>query len=406
MTTTAPPRQHYQVTPLELFFDLVFAFAVAQLSHHLLDDLSWRGAAEVLVMLLGVFEAWVSISWSTTMFNADEPQTRRLVLVVMILCLFMNSSITSAFSSSGWAFVIPLLLIHFGRTLWMLKNSTNPVFQDHYRRVLIWLVPSTVLWIVGAVVDSEARLVWWAGAAFIDLAGRWLAHPVPGRWLHSENVPFDVEHMLERYRLFLIIALGETVFTTGAAIADAPMTLMTLITGVFALVATIALWALKFANSMHLIPEDGEAMRDPVRVARYGGNALSVMVTGLVGIAVSNELVIAHPYEAASVTLNLLLFGCPILYLVAQGLYMQAVPHNSPRLRLIGSLVLAILGIATLNAPSYVALILVGISLTALALFDQQARPQIAVANARIEKSKSKAVAHQGSRRSKTRRSK
>ena len=94
MTVTAVSEQKYQVTPLELFFDLVFAFAVSQLSHHLLLNLNWRGAAEMLVMLLGIFETWVSISWSTTMFNTEQPRTQRFVLIVMLLSLFMNSAVT------------------------------------------------------------------------------------------------------------------------------------------------------------------------------------------------------------------------------------------------------------------------------------------------------------------------
>jgi low temperature requirement protein LtrA len=331
----ASSEQRYEVTPLELFFDLVFAFAISQLSHHLLTDLTWRGTAEVLVMLFAIFGAWLTTSWSATMFRADQSQTRWLIFVVMLLSLFMNASVTRAFTSSGWAFVIPLLLIQLGRAIWMLNNSTDAIFRDHYIRVLIWLIITTHLWIVGASVNSESRLLWWALAAVIDQIGRWFAHPVPGRRLRSENIPFDAEHLLERCRLFLIIALGETVFTTGAAIVAEPITLITLITGTFALVATIALWALNFERSARLNLHYREEATDPIRIARYAGNALIVMVAGLIGIAVANEIVIAHPYETSSAALNLLLFGCPILYLIAQGWYLQAVPHNSPRLRLI-----------------------------------------------------------------------
>ena len=69
------------------------------------------------------------------------------------------------------------------------------------------------LWIVGAISDAESRLLWWPGAAAIDLAGTWLAHPLPGRMLRSEHVEFDANHMIERCRLFLIIALGESVLS-------------------------------------------------------------------------------------------------------------------------------------------------------------------------------------------------
>ena len=96
------------------------------------------------------------------------------------------------------------------------------------------------------------------------------------------------------------------------------------------------------------------------------------MVAGLIGIAVANEMVIAHLYEISSVTLNLLLYGCPILYLVAQGWYLRAVPCNSPRLRLIGSAALVIVGFATLTAQAYLALILAGASLATLAILDGQ----------------------------------
>ena len=66
------PERKYEVTPLELFFDLVFAFAISQLSEHLWTHLTWRGAAETLVMLLAVVAAWFTTSWSATMISADQ----------------------------------------------------------------------------------------------------------------------------------------------------------------------------------------------------------------------------------------------------------------------------------------------------------------------------------------------
>src|SRR5438067_13405940 len=97
------PDQKYEVTPLELFFDLVFVFAVSQLSRHLLAHLTWRGAAETLVMLRAVYAVWYSTSWAATMIPADQPRTQWMVLTVMLLGLFMNASVTLAFATSGWA---------------------------------------------------------------------------------------------------------------------------------------------------------------------------------------------------------------------------------------------------------------------------------------------------------------
>jgi low temperature requirement protein LtrA len=366
------PKQEYQVTPLELFFDLVFVFGVSQLSHHLLSQLSWRGAAETLVMLLTIFVVWFSTSWSATMIPVDEPRMRRMMLTVMLLGLFMNASVTRAFTTSAWAFILPFLLIQLGRAIWMIVNSTDAVFRDHYFRMLLWLIAATPLWIVGAAVAPEARLLWWVLAAGLDTIGRWLAHPIPGRRLQSENVPFDADHMLERCRLFLLIALGETVFTTGTAIAEATTTLMTLITGTFALVGTVALWALSFGWSNRLILQHLEETSDPIRTSRYAVNVLMVVVAGLIAIAVANEMVIVHPQEHVSLALSLLLGGGPILFLAAQGWYLWRILNIRSQLHLISGVAMLLVCLATLALPAYAALILVGASLTTLAILDQK----------------------------------
>jgi low temperature requirement protein LtrA len=286
----------------------------------------------------------------------------------MLLGLFMNASVTRAFTVSGWAFVFPLLLIQLGRTIWTLVNSTDAVLREHYFRTLLWVIATTPLWIAGAAVSPEARVLWWALAAGIDQIGRWLAHPIPGRRLRSENVEFDADHMLERCRLFLLIALGETVLTTGMAIAEASITVMTLTTGTFALTGTVALWALSFERSHRLIIRHLEKTSDPIRASRHAVNALTVMVAGLIAVAVANKEVIAHPYGHTSFALSLLLGGGPILFLTAQGWYLWAVPNVRSQLHMIGGVALLIVGLATLAVPPYVALLLVGTSVSTLAI--------------------------------------
>lgn len=373
MTVPSPhaPDQKYEVTPLELFFDLVFVFAVMQLSHHLLTHLSWRGVAETLVLLLGVYAVWFSTSWQATVIPANEPRTQRMLLTVLLLGLFMNAAVTRAFETSGWAFVIPLLLIQLGRTLWTLVNAPDAVFREHYVRTLLWMIATAPLWVVGAAVNPEARLLWWALAAGIDQIGRWLAHPVPGRRLHSVNVGFAGGHMLERCRLFLLIALGETILTTGTAIAGASMSLTTVVMGASALVGTVALWALGFGRAGRLTLQYVEETPDPVLVSRHAGDILTVMVAGLIAVAVANEEVIAHPREPASTVLSVLLYGGPMLFLLAQGWYFWAVLQVRPHLRVIGSAGLLLGGLATFTLPRAVGLLLVAASLSLMAILDR-----------------------------------
>jgi low temperature requirement protein LtrA len=363
------------VTPLELFFDLVFVFAISQLSHHLLAHLSWHAAAETLVMLLAIVTVWSYTSWAATMIPAHRTTTHWMVLLVMLLGLFMNSGVTSAFTTSGLAFAAPLLLIQFGRTAWTLANAPNESYREHYVRVLIWLALTAPLWIAGAFAKPDARLLWWGAAAGLDVVGTWLAHPVPRRRLRSESMPFDAEHMLERCRLFLIIALGESVLTTGTAVSHAEPGSMAIVTGTCALAGTVALWSLSFGRAHRLVQQHLEDTSDPILASRYAVNALMVMVAGLVAMAVAHEKVIAAPFETTTTALGFLLGGGPLLFLAAHGWYLRAVPRASPRLHVIGGGALALLGAALVATapPAWIALAAASLGLLSVALLDRGA---------------------------------
>jgi low temperature requirement protein LtrA len=356
MTSPAQSVQQDAVSPLELFFDLVFVFAVSQLSHHLLDHLTWRGAAETLVLLIAVFGIWSGTSFEATLLNIGRSQTRWLLLAVMLVGLFMNAAIQDAFETGGWAFVVPLLVIQAGRSILMVVVAPTRMLREHYARLLCWILATAPLWIAGAISDAESRLIWWAGAAATDLAGTWLAHPLPGRMLRSEHVEFDANHMLERCRLFLIIALGESVLSSGTAIADASRTLLTVVTGTCALVTIVALWGLHFAASGRLMDRYVDTTTDPILAARRTVNGLVVSVAGLIAVAVGNELVIAHPQSQVSVALSLVLFGGPLLYLLSQTVYLWAVLgiRSLPRLAALAALVVA--GGLSHLLPAYAAL--------------------------------------------------
>ena len=275
MTSPEQPVQRDAVSPLELFFDLVFVFALTQLSHHLLEHLSWRGGAETLVLLIAVFSIWSGTSFEATLLNIGRSQARWLLLAVMLVGLFMNAAIAHAFDTGGWAFVIPLLVIQAGRSILMVVVAPTRMLREHYTRLLCWVMATAPLWIAGAISDPESRLLWWAGAAAIDLAGTWLAHPLPGRTLRSEHVVFYANHMLERCRLFLIIALGESVLSSGTALTDASRTLLTVVTGTCGLVTIVALWKLHFASSGRLMDSYVETTTDPILAARRTGQALN-----------------------------------------------------------------------------------------------------------------------------------
>ncbi|MGW4323486.1 low temperature requirement protein A [Streptomyces sp. NPDC004684] len=312
------------VSPLELFFDLVFVFALTQLSHHLLVHPTWRGAAETAVLLIAVFGTWAFTSFEATLLDIDRPRTRLTVLIVMGLGLFMNAAISRAFTTAAWCFVAPLLVIMLGVQALAALTGPSAELRLHYARSLVWTGASAVLWVAGAAQDAGARLPWWGAAAVVDLAGTLLAHPLAGRVIRSGDLPFDSEHMLERLRLFLILLLGETVLTAGATMAQAAFDPPTVTASAGVFVALVCLWAAYFGGGEDVVAVHVATTSDPIRSVRWGINATYGALAGLVALSVGNELIISHPLHHGSPTVALLLFGGPALYLVSQAWYYHA----------------------------------------------------------------------------------
>ncbi|MFL5995706.1 MAG: low temperature requirement protein A [Streptomyces sp.] len=370
-STSVPARR--EVTPLELFFDLVYVFAIGQLSHQLLAHPTWTGAAQTLVLYLAVYAAWAYTTWAVTLVPAEDPRTRRMLLTVMLLGLFMNAAIPRAFGDAGWAFVATFLLIHLGRTLWLLRVGLSRRDQEHWRRVLVWFAAAAPFWLTGAAADGGARLVWWAAATLIELTGTWTAHPLPGRRLDSRQVGFAGGHLLERGRLFMIIAFGEAVMTTGAALSAAPYEPMTLLTAGVALTGTIALFWIFFSRSEHIV-RHYEQTEDPIRAGRSGVYSLMASVAGMIAAAVGDERVIAHPVVHAGIATNLMLYGGPALYIATQTWHGATLFDELPRTRLVALSALAVAGPVTPTAPAYLAAVIAAAIVVALIVYED-ARP-------------------------------
>jgi len=365
------PENEYKVAPIELFFDLIFVFAFIQLSHYLAEHLSWRGAIETGVMLIAVLTVWSYTSWAATMIPVHRTSSSLMVLAVTVLGLLMNASISKAFAAASWSFVIPLLVIQIGRTAWTIVNAPDRDYREHFIRVFVWLLVSTPLWIVGALTDPEMRLFWWTAAALIELLGAFLAHPLPGKSLQSQELPFDADHMLERYNLFLIIALGETVLMSGISLAQAPMDPMTVVTGVLAMLITVSLWAMTFGSAQQHAEHHIKHTVDPVGVSRYAMNAVITMVAGLIVLAVGNEKIIHHPTGHTSLLTGLMVAGGPALFLITQSLFLKCVLNVKSHYHWVGGLVVALSGFLAWILPPYGVILVVCLLLVCLAGYDR-----------------------------------
>ncbi|MFG2452797.1 low temperature requirement protein A [Streptomyces sp. NPDC048512] len=372
-------RLRREVSPLELFYDLVFVFAVSQLSHHLLQHLTWRGAAETAVLLVAVFGTWAYTSYEATLLDVNRNVTRWMIVIVMGLGLFMNAAIPEAFEDRAWAFVIPLLTtLFFAGAVTAIAGRTDAL-REHFRRTLVWMAASAPLWVAGAVVGSGPRLWWWAAAALVDVTGTWLAHPLPGHTLSSRELAFDAEHMLERLRLFFIILLGETVLTTGRAMTEAPVDLRSVLAAAGVYTALVCLWAAYFGGGEDVITTAITTTTDPVRSVRLGVNSAYLVLAALIALAVGSELVIAHPTGHGSTTLALLLFGSPALYLATTAWFFRTTTGGAWKERLLATVVLIAFGTAALWLPPLASLALLDIILITTAVILTRAHRRLTV---------------------------
>jgi low temperature requirement protein LtrA len=218
-------HDHGKVSFVELFFDLVFVFAVTQLSHSLIEHFTLVGAAHTLLLMLAVWWVWIYTTWVTNSLDPERLPVRLVLLTLMLVGLILSSSIPKAFESRGLAFGA-YVAMQVGRTLfflWAVKG--HPGMVRNFQRILIWLVLAGVFWIAGGIAHHAARFGLWVLALSLEYVSPSLGFRVPGLG-RSTTGDWNVEggHMAERCGLFVIIALGESILVTGATFSGLPWT--------------------------------------------------------------------------------------------------------------------------------------------------------------------------------------
>jgi low temperature requirement protein LtrA len=348
-----------RATSLELFFDLVFVFAITQVSHLLLEDLSWRGAGRALLALLVVWWAWNYTAWVTNELDPESGPVRLLLLGVMLACLVLAVAIPDAFGERALLFAGAYVAIQVGRHTFLTfaAASRGTLERERAGRILTWFVVAGVLWIAGALAETEARAVLWVAALLIDFGAPLVFYWVPGkRRLPSSTWEVATSHFAERFQLFVIIALGESIVITGATVAGLELNAARLTAFGLAFAASAALWWLYIDYVAGIAERRLELAEDRTKLARDGYTYLhAVLVAGVILSAVGDELVIAHPTDELSHAELAAVVGGPALYLLG---------HVAFRLRMAGSVSWRRLG----GALGCVAVGVVGLAVSALAV--------------------------------------
>jgi low temperature requirement protein LtrA len=322
-----------KVTYEELFFDLVYVFAVTQLSHYLLAHLTPLGALETLLLWFAVWLGWQYTCWVTNWFDPRTSRVRLLLFGVMLAGLVMSASIPGAFAERGVTFAAAFVTIQVGRSIVVyLMLRERHVLAANFRRILGWNCIAAVFWIAGAMAAGPARIGWWAVAVACEYVSPMFGFRLPGLG-RSRTSDWTIEggHLAERCQLFVIIALGESILITGDTFAKTHA-LGTLSTAAFvcAFVGSLAMWWLYFDTSSSDGSHAIEHADDPGRVGAHFHYVHVLLVGGIIVTAVGNELVIAHPHGHLGLAETIVMVGAPVAYLLGNGLYKRIVYGRYP----------------------------------------------------------------------------
>ena len=323
------PHEHSRVTYAELLFDLVFVFAVTQVSHTLLANFTPLGALQTTMLLLSVWWVWVYTCWITNWLNPELTPVRLLLFVLMLGGLVLSTSIPMAFTSRGLWFALAYAAMQVGRTLfWLVSTPRERVLaRMNAVRILVWLSTSAVFWIAGGFAQGHARLVLWTLALGIEYVSPAVRFWIP-KYGASSVADWYVEggHMAERCAGFIIIALGESIVVTGATFADLNWTREVVAAFLSSFVASLAMWWIYFHKGARAGSELISNSSEPGRLARLAYTYLHLpIVAGIILSAVADDLVLWHPLGEPDARTVLSAVGGPLLFLIGTSLFKHTV---------------------------------------------------------------------------------
>ncbi|HYJ49234.1 MAG TPA: low temperature requirement protein A [Microbacterium sp.] len=339
-----------RVTYVELFFDLVFVFALTQLSAYLYENQTPLGALEGVIMICALWWAWVSTTWVTNWLDPVKLPVRAAVVALAFVSFVMSAAIAEAFGDRAWTFAIAFVVLQVGRTgfiVWATARHDRAVSRD-FLCILVWTAAGATLWIAGALLPLSLQLPFWAAALALELIGTVFGYPLPGVG-RVQLASWDVSgpHIAERTALFVLIALGEGLLVTGFAFVAMESSLESIIAMFAAFVAAAAAWWIYFDHGERIGAEAIEAADEPGRLVRTAYTWVHLaIIAGIVLMSVGDKEALGHPH-AHTLAATVVTLGGPLLFLVGTTLFRRVLEH-----RWAGAHVLGVLGILVLAAFS------------------------------------------------------
>jgi low temperature requirement protein LtrA len=349
-----------RVTNVELFFDLVYVFAVTQLSHHLLRRPTIAGAVQTALLLAMVWLAWAYTAWVTNWLDPERIPVRLLLIALALVSLVMSAALPTAFGRFGLIVGSAYAVMQIGRSIFTVVALRGQPLQANFQRILAWCVVSGALAVAGGIVTGPARGWLWLAAVAVDLLGGVVGFYTPGLG-RSVTTEWTIEggHLAERCQAFILIALGESVVIIGATLSGLLATTVTWAEiGAFvtAVIGSVGLWWLYFDRSASEAASVIAASADPGRMGRTAYHLIHpIMVAGIIVVAAGDQVVLSHPGATGVTSTAWLVLGGTALFIAGHTAFKIAVWRTVswPRLAAI-----ALLGLLGLAAPALSALAL------------------------------------------------
>ena len=340
-----------RVTPLELFFDLVFVFAITQVTSMLSADPTWAGVGRALLVLGALWWAWTGYAWLTNAVNVDEEAVRLAILGAMGAMLIVALAVPNAFGNDGVLFGVAYFSVRLLHIVLFVLAARGD--RDMLGSVLRLAIGSTIgpgLIIVAGFTDGAAQAALWTIALALDYLGGAFSS---GGWRVSPG------HFAERHGLIIIIALGESIVAIGVGARGAPLDTGEIAAALLGVAVVTALWWTYF-DVVALVAERKLSELSGVAQASLARDTYSYlhlpMVAGIVLFALAVKQTLAHfGDDLQTVTATALCAG-PALYLLAHDAmrFRTSRTYNGRRLLTVAALV-ALLPVA-LSVPALGAL--------------------------------------------------
>ena len=331
LTATTPELEleaEQSVTALELFFDLVFVFAITQVTGFLYHDPSWTRLVEALAILGALWWAWSGYAWLGNTAGTDEGMVRVVLLGVTGPLLVASLAVPGAFGEDALLFGIAYFVVrvmHIGAYFALAR--ADPRLGYVVLRLARSILPAAGLIVLAGAVPGTTRAVCWAGALTIDYGGLWLGG--------TEGWRVNAAHFAERHRLIIIIALGESIVALGVGAGELGTGVV--VAALLGIAVAGALWWVYF-DVVATVAERKLREADVSTRARMARDSFTFlhlpMVAGIVIFAFGVKVTLAHVHAHLASLPAVALTGGVALYLVAlSGLKRRNIGSwNYPRL--------------------------------------------------------------------------